>query len=244
MSYWNETMGDDVSLIVNDSDGYANARVVDEVLEEIKKGKKKGQMKLVSWDGRLIPKTLIIDEFFADMRNTVVAERDRETNAQARLNALIEDADEDSELARIVNDGKPKEADFKAALKNMPRLEELDDVSRRDREQLQETLDLIRETNTAKKKADELNKALDERCHEQYAQLTDEQVIDLLVNRKWLATIGNGIEVIYDEVANQLSDRITQLADRYAYPLPRIEQEAARLEARVKASLKEMGYEW
>lgn len=244
MSYWNETMGDDVSLIVNDSDGYANARVVDEVLEEIKKGKKKGQMKLVSWDGRLIPKTLVIDEFFADMRDAVVAQHDREANAQARLNALIEDADEDSELARIVNDGKPKEADFKAAMKNMPRLEELDDVSRRDREQLQETLDLIRETNTAKKRADELSKALDARCHEQYAQLTDEQVIDLLVNRKWLATIGNGIEAIYDEVANQLSDRIAQLAGRYADSLPQIEQEAARLEASVKASLKEMGYTW
>mgnify|MGYP001099101070 CR=1 FL=1 len=42
LAYWNEVMNDDVSLIISEPDGYANARVTDNVEEEITQGKNKG----------------------------------------------------------------------------------------------------------------------------------------------------------------------------------------------------------
>jgi hypothetical protein len=44
--------------------------------------------------------------------------------------------------------------------------------------------------------------------------------------------------------AKLLTDRVTELAERYEKPLPVIEKEAADYEDKVKAHLKQMGYAW
>lgn len=63
LAYWNEVMNDDVSLIISESDGYTNARATDNIEEEITQGKNKGEMKVTGWEGRLIPKSIVIDAF-------------------------------------------------------------------------------------------------------------------------------------------------------------------------------------
>ena len=62
-------MNDDVSLIISEPDGYANARATDNIEEEITQGKNKGEMKVTGWEGRLIPKSIVIDAFFRDEKN-------------------------------------------------------------------------------------------------------------------------------------------------------------------------------
>ena len=67
MSYWNETMSDDVYLIVQD--GYKAGCDI-EVFKKITSKKKKDsteikQEKETGWDGKLVPKALIIEMFFA-----------------------------------------------------------------------------------------------------------------------------------------------------------------------------------
>ena len=41
-----------------------------------------------------------------------------------------------------------------------------------------------------------------------------------------------------------MANRITQLAERYENTLPQLEQEAADYEAKVRAHLERMGFEW
>ena len=53
LAYWNEVMNDDVSLIISEPDGYANARETDDIEEEVTQGKNKGEMKTVGWEGRI-----------------------------------------------------------------------------------------------------------------------------------------------------------------------------------------------
>ena len=73
LAYWNEVMNDDVSLIISEPDGYANARVTDNIEEEITQGKNKGEMKVTGWEGRLIPKAIVIDTFFREEKNAIEA---------------------------------------------------------------------------------------------------------------------------------------------------------------------------
>ncbi len=62
MDYWAETMQDDAYVIA--ADGWvAEPR---RVLEEVKSGKKKGQMKDKGWTCDLIPKPYIVARYFAD----------------------------------------------------------------------------------------------------------------------------------------------------------------------------------
>lgn len=63
LAYWNEVMNDDVSLIISESDGYTNARATDNIEEEITQGKNKGEMKVTGWEGRLLPKSIVINAF-------------------------------------------------------------------------------------------------------------------------------------------------------------------------------------
>lgn len=74
LSYWNEVMNDDVSLIISEPDGYANARATDNIEEEITQGKNKGEIKITGWEGRLIPKAVVIDAFFREEKNPLLDE--------------------------------------------------------------------------------------------------------------------------------------------------------------------------
>jgi type I restriction enzyme M protein len=47
-----------------------------------------------------------------------------------------------------------------------------------------------------------------------------------------------------DHVSQTLTDRIRQLAERYATPLPNLTEEVATLAGRVEEHLKKMGASW
>ncbi len=61
MDYWAETMQDDCYLIA--ADGWVAE--ADRVLEEIKVGKKKGEMRDKGWACDLIPKSFVVARYFA-----------------------------------------------------------------------------------------------------------------------------------------------------------------------------------
>ena len=90
----------------------------------------------------------------------------------------------------------------------------------------------------------ELNAALDAALKEKYPALTDAEVKELLVNRKWYYSIFDGIKALYVTASHSMANRITQLAERYENTLPQLEQEVADYEAKVRAHLERMGFEW
>ena len=75
-------------------------------------------------------------------------------------------------------------------------------------------------------------------------ELTDEEILDLLVNRKWYATIFEGIKTLYVTTSHQMTNRIVELVERYEDTLPELTAAVADYESKVKAHLKRMGFVW
>jgi type I restriction enzyme M protein len=79
---------------------------------------------------------------------------------------------------------------------------------------------------------------------EKFARLTLDEIKSLVVDDKWLATLGTAVQGELDRVSPTLSGRIRQLAERYAIPLPTLTDEVAGLAAKVDQHLKKMGAVW
>ena len=90
----------------------------------------------------------------------------------------------------------------------------------------------------------DLNKALDEKCRARYDSLTDEEILDLLVNKKWFDSIFAGIADLYAAISHHLTNRIIELAERYESTLPQLESDTTEYEAKVKSHLERMGFKW
>ena len=77
-----------------------------------------------------------------------------------------------------------------------------------------------------------------------YLMMTDEEILDLLVNKKWFDTIFFGIADLYSAISHRLTNRIIELAERYEDTLPELEKDTTEYEARVKSHLERMGFRW
>lgn len=305
LGYWQEVMNDDVSLVVFEKDGFALGRETEDIMGEYASGKKKGEPKVVGWEGKLIPKQLIIENLLAEKKAAIDAANETIVAHEACLQSLIEEADEDSELGRIVgDDGKVKAKDLSEAMERImadvasPEIEELlalaeyvnskpgkakltayvakhpacisavnekGNVTKggikaalsqarselqpprcyaNDYEELQAALDFCAKIDEQGKLVKQLEKELDAEAREVYATLTDEQIHELLFDRKWFYAIGNGIMGLYEAISHRLADRLIELDECYADTLPVLQAQVEDSEAKVKAHLEKMGFSW
>ena len=206
LSYWNDTMSDDVYLLVQD--GYKVIRETPNIEEIIKSGKKKGEKKVIGWDGKLVPKALVIEKFFA-------------TEQKAVNDAELVVAGKQSELEEL--------------------LEVDEDADEYDEEAINNLQKEVKEKNKLVK---DLRTALDTKVRDHYAKLTNAECLELLLERKWYRSLLSGILALYSTVNHRITDRITELADRYGQTLPALENDVAELENKVKSHLGKMGFVW
>ena len=113
-----------------------------------------------------------------------------------------------------------------------------------DVKQLKAALELCGKVSDYNKVVKELNKALDEKCRARYETLTDDEILDLLVNKKWFDSIFFGISNLYTAISHRLTSRIIELAERYENTLPELDKETIEYEAKVKSHLERMGFKW
>ena len=113
-----------------------------------------------------------------------------------------------------------------------------------DMRQLKAALELTAKISDYNKVVKDLNKALDEKCRARYDSLTDEEIIELLVNKKWFDSIFSGIVDLYAAISHRLTNRIIELAERYESTLPELAADTAEYEAKVKSHLERMGFKW
>jgi len=99
----------------------------------------------------------------------------------------------------------------------------------------------VKERDRAVKERDA---ALDKQAYEHYPQLTEAEIKTLVVDDKWMAHLAAAVQGELDRVSQTLTGRIRQLAERYATPLPKLNDEVERLAARVEEHLKRMGVVW
>lgn len=240
LSYWQEVMGDDVYLV--SVDGYAAARKWENIMGVYTTGKKKGQERVVGWEGVLLPKTLIEKVFFATERKAIDDAQAVAEETQNRLDELVEEqTGDEGYLKDHLNDKdkvdtKSVAARLKVLKKTYPKGEEYT--------VLKQYADLTDAVSKQNKLVKELNALLEEKVQGKYALLTDDEILELLVNRKWYYSIFEGIKALYVTASHNIANRIIELAERYEYDLPWLAREAEVLEAKVKAHLERMGFVW
>lgn len=240
LSYWQTVMADDVFLVKYD--GYEAGKEIENIVEitETKKGERKEKIK--GWEGKLIPKAIIEKVYFEEERKKIDAAQAIVDETQSKLDEFVEEnTGDDGFLNEYMNekdaiDVKSVNAKLKELKKTAPESEEY--------KILFTYAEFLAKVKEYTKIVKELNIALDEAEKDKYAELTIDEVKELLVNQKWYYTIFDGISELYSATSHSMANKISELANRYADTLPSIEKEVEEYEAKVKFHLERMGFEW
>lgn len=243
MTYWHETMHDDVYLIM--ADGWLAAAeprlaIVDKerkLTEEpdlmIGTGKNSQKYKM-----DLIPPALIVGRYFPE--------------EQAKLDELIVQLDvasaavtehaeeygsEEGLLSEATNDkGFYTKQLINAVIKTAK-------VSHDD-ESLTSAADALKFVNSeavAKKAVKESQSALDIAILKKYGDLTDDDVKTLVLEDKWRATVARRVTSEVQALTLELVARIQQLGERYTQTIGDLDAEFEKHNAKVAAHLNSMG---
>jgi type I restriction enzyme M protein len=108
--------------------------------------------------------------------------------------------------------------------------------------QINEALKLTEAIKDGKVAAKAARVALDELVVKHYPKLSLDEAKALVIDDKWLATIAAAVESELDRVAQRLSGRAGQLAERYDRNLADLMKRADDAQARVAAHLAKMGF--
>jgi type I restriction enzyme M protein len=226
MSYWYETMQDDVySLVV---DGWKAGN-------EIEKEKKE-------WEGRLIPKALMIVRYFAEEQEAIEKlEADRDALTQQMEEMVEEHGGEDGLMEEAKND---KDKITKVSVQK--RLKEIkNDVSAADEQkQLELYLDWVSREAVAKTRVKNAQAALEKKLLDKYKILTEDEIKTLVVDDKWMAILEGDVRTEMDRISQRLTGRIKELAERYETSLPKMVSGIEKLAGKVDCHLAKMGFKW
>ena len=263
----------------------------------------KNNKKAVEWEGRLIPKSVIIDTFFKTEKKSIKDAENVIADTESQLSDQIESADEESSLASVAENGKVKAKDIEAKIFELTQhveteetrelvkllgllptmrkkdfqpyvvrhplcksvinekvnvkksaivdrltvirtIESVPESLKEDVNQLREALELCSKISEYNKIDKELYQALDKKCRAKYGTLTDDEIVDLLVNKKWFGSIFAGICDLNADISHRLTNRIIELAARYENTLPELNSETAEYDTKVKSLLGKMGFQW
>lgn len=94
---------------------------------------------------------------------------------------------------------------------------------------------------TVDKRVKEAQQALDEKVLAKYPKLSEDEIKTLAVEVKWLAAAETDIRAEVDRVTQTLTGRVKALEERYAVPLPLLNEEVTVFAARVEEHLRKMG---
>ncbi len=249
MTYWHETMHDDVFLIMND--GWLNAakprsaRILGYDANkkpkyeaaDIQIGTGANAQRLVM---DLIPPTVLVQHFLATEKSEVDALTLASENSSLTVEAFVEEhAVEDGLLWNAVDDkGKVTQKSLSTALKEAKADGDDEAVVA-----VTKTVKLLKDEAIAKKAAKEAQSALDLATLKKYGDLNENDVRNLVLDDKWRATIAARIEGEVNALTLSLVGRIQVLGQRYAETVGDLEVELAKLDSQVAAHLADMGIE-
>jgi type I restriction enzyme M protein len=218
----------------------------------------------------LIPPALIVARFFADEAAEIERLEGEVERLEAELAAMVEEhGGEEGDLSEAVDEDG--DLDVKAAkarravlvagfdkgiFKKFEKAEKAGQVAP-DRWakgfmeelpdfleffQINEALKLTDAIKDAKAEVKAAKAALDEAVVKQYPKLTLDEAKRLVIDDKWLARLTAAVEGELERVAQRLSARCGELAERYDRKLPDLMKAAETAQARVAAHLEKMGF--
>ncbi|KRC93000.1 type I restriction endonuclease subunit M [Terrabacter sp. Root85] len=243
LTYWHDTMHDDVFLIMNE--GWIEAAKPRKTIED-KERKLSEAPDLVIGSGRsaakykmdLIPSALVVARYFADEQ----AKIDELTAAAEEANRAVEEyieehADEEGLLAEAMDDDKISKA---LAIVRL-RVAKREKADPEEVKALEHLIKLYDAEAAAKKAAKELQAEVDRATLMKYADLTEDDVKSLVLDDKWQATIVSRVRAEVEALTLTLVARVHQLGERYAATVGDLDDELGRLEEKVERHLAAMG---
>jgi len=231
MVYWSETLQDDVYALV--SDGW-------EAGKETERDKKQ-------WEGRLIPKGLIIARYFVAGQKAV---ENLETARDSIVRQMEEMEEEHGGEEGLMADAKnDKDKITKASVQKRVKELTMDNgqLTTEDEEELKILklyLKLTEQEVEASRKIRDAQAALEKKILDKFKALAEAEIKTLIVDDKWISTLERDVKTEMERISQRLTGRIKELAERYETPLPAITAEVDALEKKVHGHMKKMGYVW
>ncbi|MCD9585611.1 type I restriction-modification system subunit M [Tenacibaculum maritimum] len=234
LDYWNSTLKDDVYLLIEEG-WVANTK---RVIEKNKKGKEVDK----GWTCDVLPKQLIIDTYLAKEQQALQAVEAELESVQAKSAEWIEEhTGEEGLLQEATNDKggitKTTLSKYLKEIKDEPTEVAAFKVAN-------QLLKLFNKEASLKKEAKAMATDLDALCLAQYGKLTEEEVRELVVDKKWLASLQASLQTEMDAISQRLTSRIQELAARYEHTLTELDGTTNMLENKVSEHLKTMGLVW
>lgn len=227
MTYWLEVMQDDVYLVVDE--GWK----VGKGIEPIGKSKE--------FEGRLIPKALLIQAYFAKEKETIEALESERDGLDLKLEEMVEEQGGDEGLLSDAKTDKdtitPKSV--QARLKQI----QSDKDAKEEITFLQDYLNVANQVTDLNSKIKQAQADLQTKVSERYKTLKDEEIKTLVVESKWFAKLAEDVQSELNRISQTLTKRIKELAERYESPLEALEKETEALDEKVKGHLAKMGFQ-
>ena len=248
MSYWNDTMHDDVTLIVGS--GWVNAVQPREARITGYDNKKKPKYeaadlvfgtgaKAQRWVTDLISPALIIDRYFAEEK----AELDRLTAEQERISLELQEyieehAVEEGLLWEAVNDdGGVKLGDARKRLREA----KAEGAEGEEVAALNHAVKLFAAQTVAKKAAKNAAFEVDQQSFQAYEGLRGMDIRVLVIEDKWGDSIRESSDVEVVKIIRSLAVRLNTLGERYSETLEQIVGKTEEADRRVCVHLRDMG---
>jgi type I restriction enzyme M protein len=229
MTYWIETMQDDVYLIAADGWKAELSRV---------------NQKKDEWDSELVPKQLVIKRYFAAEQKAIEQlEADRD-GISRQIEEMEEEHSGEEGLMEEVKSGRGKisKGNVQKRIKEIKNDAVADDFE--ELNVLEAYLKLIDKEAKAKKQIKDVQKALDNKVIDRYKVLTEDEIKTLVVDDKWMAAISGDVKSEMERISQRLAQRIKELAERYAAPMPELNVTVNELESKVDKHLEKMGFHY
>lgn len=242
MTYWADVMQDDVYILTTDGWKAGNG---------IEKDKK-------TWEGRLIPKSIIIHEHFPNDKKAIAELEMQRDEITRQIEQLEEEyTGEDGGLSEALNDkGKPTKALIQKRIKVLEKEAantlsiaaepepEYGEPEEDELTVLETYLSLSEQESALNKAIKEAEAALDKKVLAQYPTMKEADIKHLIVERKWMNTVQLEVQNEMDRISQRLAERVKELAERYETTLPQLSYETDELTHKINAHLKKMGFVW
>ena len=249
MDYWSETMQDDMYQI--SSVGWKDAAKIRPLdYESDKDNKIKETPDIIIGSGRnakkfkadLIPPALIVQRYCDKDKKAL----DRlEAQREAAIQKIEELTDEHSGEDGLLEEAKNNKGNLtEPSLKN--RIKEIkgDECFEDELAVLKQAQKLLDKEGALASKIKEQQLELDKKTLSHYAKLSVSDIKGLVVIDKWFARLSTDVVAEVECVTQTLADRVKELEERYAHPMPELTKQVSDYSKRVEKHLKKMRVRW
>ena len=226
MNYWTEAMQDDCYMVSRD--GWKVA---------LRDTKKKSTFEDLDCD--LLPVSVVVNKFFAADYASILAKRGEVELLTGEIESLSEENPDafDEGLYGMLE--KVNEANVKKAVAAQKKHTVEADVTTV--KVWNKYLELCGKKKEVSKALSALVDAMTEKVREKYNAFKADEISNLVVNDKWLQELKGRSEAENKRVCESISNQVTVLNERYAKPLPNINEDIAKLSSEVNGFLKALG---